>query len=145
VTTELRVVPPSYRKVAVSVGVAVKEGYSTVAVRRWVELVVRQYLAPLPPYGPDGHGWQLGHRVRGPELEAAVLQVEGIDFVEALEVADVSGAQPVPGTVVLEGWDVVELTELNVVAGSDIPTPGSGGVTPPPSNPVPIPVPKDEC
>src|SRR5207249_3167497 len=44
VTTELYVIPPTYRRVAVSVGIKVKPGYGVGAVRRWVELVIRQYL-----------------------------------------------------------------------------------------------------
>jgi predicted phage baseplate assembly protein len=78
VTTELYVIPPTYKEIAVAVGVQAKPGYGIEAVRRWVELVIRQYLAPLPPYGPDGSGWPLGRAVYGPELEAAALQVEGV-------------------------------------------------------------------
>jgi predicted phage baseplate assembly protein len=144
VTTELFVVPPTYRKVGVSVGVAVKKGFSPIGVRSWVELVLHQYLAPLPPFGPDGRGWTLGHRVHGPELEAAVLQVDGVDFIEELKVADLSGP-PVQGSVELEGWEVPELAELTVVVGTP-PDPGTGGVGPPPgAPPVPVPVEKDEC
>ncbi|WP_086853952.1 putative baseplate assembly protein, partial [Amycolatopsis kentuckyensis] len=94
VTTELYVVPPVYREVAVSVGIVVKTGYSAIGVRRWAELVVRQYLSPLPPFGPEGAGWPLGRRVHGPELEAAVLQVEGVEYVEGVRVAALSGPQP---------------------------------------------------
>ena len=145
VTTELYVVPPAYHPVAVSVGLAVKTGYSAIGVRRWVEMILRQYLAPLPPFGPDGTGWPLGHRVHGPELEAAVLQVEGVDFVEDLKVADLAGQAPVVGTVLLAGWEVPELREITVVTGSP-PDPGSGPLVPPPGPaPVPVPVPKDEC
>jgi hypothetical protein len=145
VTTELYVVPPVYHRVAVSVGLAVKTGYSAIGVRRWVEMILRQYLAPLPPFGPDGAGWPLGHRVHGPELEAAVLQVEGVDFVEDLKVADLAGQTPVIGTVQLAGWEVPELREITVVAGSP-PDPGGGPLTPPPGPaPVPVPVPKDQC
>src|SRR5262249_52419216 len=53
VTTELYVIPPTYVKIGVSVAVHVKPGYGPDAVRSWVELIIRQYLAPLPPYGPD--------------------------------------------------------------------------------------------
>lgn len=148
VTTELYVVPPSYHKVAVSVGIAVRAGYSALAVRRWVELVLRQYLSPLPPFGPDGSGWPLGHRVHGPELEAAALQVDGVDFVEAVSVADLETTPPAAGTVELAAWEVPELGELTVVEGTP-PAPGTGGVRPPRSPddpvPVPVPVPKDEC
>ncbi|MGY1679360.1 putative baseplate assembly protein [Geodermatophilus sp. SYSU D01176] len=150
VTTELYVVPPTYHPVAVSVGLAVKRGSSEIGVRRWVELVLRQYLSPLPPYGPEGRGWPLGRRVHGPELEAAVLQVEGVEFVEDLLVADLAGDAPVPGTVALAGWEVPELRSVTVVVGPP-PAAGSGppGPLPPPSPqapaPVPVPVPRDEC
>lgn len=128
VTTELYVIPPTYRRIAVSVGVVVKEGYGIEAVRRWVELVLRQYLAPLPPYGPEGGGWPLGRRVHGPELEAAALQVEGVEYLEGLELAleGADGWEPLtPPTVELEPWEVPELAAITVVNGPPLP-PGTG-------------------
>ncbi|WP_214408044.1 putative baseplate assembly protein [Pseudonocardia lacus] len=147
VTTELFVVPATYHPVAVSVGIAVKPGYSTIGVRRWVELVLRQYLSPLPPFGPEGQGWPLGRRVHGPELEAAVLQVEGVEFVEALEVADMATGTPAPGPVLLAAWEVPELVEVTVVLGTP-PAAGTGTPQPVPPTapaPVPVPVPRSEC
>jgi hypothetical protein len=148
VTTELYVEPPTYRRVAVAVGLRVKPGYGIEAVRRWVELVLRQYLAPLPPYGPDGRGWPLGRRVHGPELEAAALQVEGVEYLEGLQVAEEApgGGRWVPtDTVVLERWEVPELAEITAVEGPPL-EPGVP-LSPPstPDVPVPIPVPKETC
>ncbi|WP_148716392.1 putative baseplate assembly protein [Chitinolyticbacter meiyuanensis] len=146
VTTELYVIPPTYRQVAVSVALKVKPGYGIEAVRRWVELVLRQYLAPLPPYGPEGQGWPLGRRVHGPELEAAALQVEGVEYLEALEVAGWDGDGWVPGTVVLQRYEVVELTAITVVDGLPLPPPGEGVVPVPPEGlPLPLPVIREEC
>jgi predicted phage baseplate assembly protein len=149
VTTELYVIPPTYRKVAVAVGLQTKPGYGVDAVRRWVELVIRQYLAPLPPYGPDGGGWPLGRRVHGPELEAAALQVEGVEYLEGLTVAGTpdGGATWVtssPRPIELEPYEVVELAEITVVQGAPLPA----GQAPAPATsdvPVPVPVPRDEC
>jgi hypothetical protein len=148
VTTELYVVPPTYRKVAVAVGFAVKPGHGVEAVRRWVELVLRQYLAPLPPFGPDGGGWPLGRRVHGPELEAAALQVEGVEFLEGLQVAgldEASGVWTPVETVFLEPWEVPELAEITIVEGDPLP-PGEP-LAPPelPGLPVPIPTIKETC
>ena len=156
VTTELYVVPPTYRKVAVSVGLRVKPGFGVEAVRAWVELVIRQYLAPLPPYGPAGGGWPLGRRVFGPELEAAALQVEGVEYLEGLQVAE-PATQPdgtvawVERTVLLEPYEVVELVEITVVEGPPHPV-GEALAPPPPEGEdgepltaVPIPTLKDEC
>lgn len=152
VTTELYVIPPTYHKVAVAVGVHTKPGYGVDAVRRWVELVIRQYLAPLPPYGPDGDGWPLGRRVHGPELEAAALQVEGVEFLEGLSVlgsADGGATWTETGPVELKPYEVVELAEITVVEGpplepgQTIVPPSTTGESPP--VPVPVPVPREEC
>jgi predicted phage baseplate assembly protein len=157
VTTELYVVPPTYRRVAVSVGVKPKPGYGVEAVRAWVELVLRQYLAPLPPYGPAGEGWPLGRRVFGPELEAAVLQVEGVEYVEGLRIAepvvqaDGDEVWAERSVVELAPYEVVELAEITVVSGPPL-APGQTLEPPPPTDetgspqlPVPIPTLREEC
>lgn len=100
ITTELYVLPPKYVPIAIAVGVKVKNGFGIDAVRHWVELALRQYLAPLPPYGPNGKGWPLGRRIHSAELEAAAHQVEGVEYLEGLE---------------LIGWDEVGNEIANIV------------------------------
>src|SRR5262249_49618977 len=116
VTSELYVIPPTYRKIAVSVGVHVRRGYQVDAVRRWVELILRQYLAPLPEYGPDGAGWPLGQAVRRAELEAVAVQVDGVEFLEdELKLArlDASGGWVTEQQrVELLSWEVPELAAI---------------------------------
>lgn len=146
VTTELYVIPPTYHKVAISVGVQVKPGFGVEAVRQWVELVLRQYLAPLPPFGPSGQGWPLGRRVHGPELEAAALQVEGVEFLEGLNVAGFNEQTQTwhPGSVDLAIHEIPELAEITVVEGTPLPA-GQAIVPPPGKTPVPIPIIRQEC
>ena len=147
VTTELYVLPPTYRKVAVAVGLEAKPGYGIEAVRHWVELVIRQYLAPVPPYGPEGQGWPLGRRVHGPELEAAALQVEGVKFLNDLKVAGWNGTSWIGGSVILEKYEVPELVEIAVVQGplGELQAGQSVTPTPVPVNVKPIPVIREEC
>ena len=115
-------------------------------MRRWVELVLRQYLAPLPPFGPAGQGWPMGRRVHGPELEAAALQVEGVEFLHGLAVAAWDGSAWVEGSVDLEPWEVPELADITVADGLPLPGPGAGlQAPPPPGLPLPFPVLRDEC
>lgn len=148
-TTELYVLPPEYRKVSVAVGVAVTDGHQVDAVRRWVELIIRQFLAPVPPYGPNGGGWPLGRVVRGAELEAVAVQVEGVEFLEGLALAEESGDREHPwrtvAQVVLRPWEVVELEDITVVAGPPL-EPGAGYRPPPgPGDVVQVPLPREVC
>jgi hypothetical protein len=150
VTTELYVIPPTYRRVAVAVGLRAKPGYGIEALRRWVELVLRQYLAPLPQYGPEGKGWPLGRRVHAPELEAAALQVEGVEYLEGLELAgwDDATARWIPAggrPIQLEPWEVPQLDAITVVEGPPL-QPGEALEPPaPPATPVPVPTLREEC
>lgn len=160
VTTELHVIPPTYRRVVVSVGVEVQDGFGIESVRRWVELVLRQFLAPLPPYGPAGRGWPLGRRVFAPELEAAALQVEGVEFLVPTSIPG-SGCQvglrlaeetspgvwsePPSRSIRLERWEVVELAGITVVDGGALP-PGQQLDPPTPGGPaIPVRSPVEVC
>ena len=145
VTTELYVRPPRYRKIALAVGVAVEEGSGIDAVRRWVELVLRQFLAPLPPYGPAGNGWPLGRRVLAAELEATVLQVEGVDFLHMLKLKDL-GESDNTREITLDEDEVVELAAISVEQGEPTVEPGEGLSPPGETKPsVPIPIIREEC
>jgi hypothetical protein len=147
VTTELYVLPPKYRKIAVAVGLQVKPGYGVDAVRHWVELVLRQYVAPLPPYGPEGRGWPLGREVHGPELEAAALQVEGVEYLIDLQVVGLdANGELNDNTVNLAKDEVVELTGITVEAGPITVDAGKALEPKAPKKPaVPVPVLKEEC
>ena len=81
VTTELYVTPPQYVRLSCSVAVEPDAGTGEETLRRHVELALRQHLAPLPPYGPDGAGWPFGRDVRDRDCEAAVLRVQGVRLV----------------------------------------------------------------
>ena len=147
VTTELYVLPPTYRPIAVAVGVEVKAGYGIDAVRHWVELLIRQFLAPLPPYGPEGDGWPLGKVVHAPELAAAALQVEGVKFLHGLQVVgwDEAGGR-IDQRVELEKYEVPEVIGISVEEGPVTLDPGEAIQPQPPEKPpVPVPVPREVC
>jgi hypothetical protein len=99
--TELCLIPPEYVRVCVSVAIELEDCYGIQTVARWVELAVRQLLAPLPPYGPAGAGWPFGRAVRGREIAAAIERVEGVRAVHDVAVkragADKSKGAAGPG------------------------------------------------
>ncbi len=147
VTTEVYVIPPTYRSIAVAVGLKVKSGFSVDAVRVWVETVLRQYLAPLPPFGPEGRGWPLGRPMHAPELEAAVLQVEGVEYIEGLDVAVFNEATSSwdQGRVELALDELPWLLEITVVEGEPL-APGEGISAPNVDGTiVPVPILLEEC
>lgn len=142
VTTELYVIPPTYKKISLSAGVQVRAGYQVDAVRRWVEKILRQYLAPVPPYGPDGGGWTLGRAVRRAELEAVAAQVDGVEYVQGLKLAE-EGATAPTELVTLQRWEVPEVLDVTVVPGPPL-APGVQ-VEPQPPSTTPVPLPPDVC
>jgi len=152
VTTELYVIAPTYRRIAIAVSVKVREGYGLNAVRDWLDVLLRQYLAPLPPYGPDGHGWPLGRRVFARELEGVAMQVEGIEYIEALRLdvatrnADASETWAPIEVLTLNEWEVPEIAAITVVDDATaLPAPGTGLSPPLTRPPVPVPVLKEKC
>jgi predicted phage baseplate assembly protein len=141
VTTELYVIPPEYVKIAISVGVQVREGYQADAVRRWVEKILRQYLAPLPTGGPDGCGWPLGRAVRRAELEAVAVQVEGVEYLQDLLLGSVTAGGIVESSLIqLERWQVPAITGVTVSVGDPLKFGEKETPKPPPKVPVPLPV-----
>jgi predicted phage baseplate assembly protein len=144
VTTELYVIPPEYVQITVSVGVQVREGYQVDAVRRWVEQLVRQFLSPLPPLGPDGEGWPSERAVRRAELAAVVVQVDGVEFVEDLLVGLVTPTGVTPtGRIDLERWQFPEVVEVETSVGQPLPLGQQSTPTSPEK--VPVPLPPDVC
>ena len=147
VTTELYVIPPTYHQIAIALAVKVSDGYGLDAVRDWVELLLRQYLAPLPPYGPDGAGWPLGRLVFGRELEGVAMQVEGVDYVVSLRLCGLdNGSWVEEDSVTLQQWEVVEVTAVTIVDDQTAVPDPTVGITPPATGTaVPIPVLRDDC
>ncbi|HEX3481125.1 MAG TPA: putative baseplate assembly protein [Kofleriaceae bacterium] len=145
ITTELFVIGPRYVKLAVSVGVKPKPGTRMEQLNQWVCLALHQYLAPLAPFGPDGQGWPLGGKVNRAAIEAAVLQVSGVAWVEELQLFRVFNDGTMTGAVEsidLRLIDLPALTQIAVGAGTAPPLsagPATDKVL------VPVPVPRTAC
>lgn len=144
-TTELYVIPPTYRSIVVAAGVQVRTGFQVDAVRRWVELILRQFLAPVPPFGPDSTGWPLGRAVRRAELEAVAVQVDGVEYLEGLTLGTVAddGTITPQELITLKRWEVPRLVTITAVQGKPLDL----GVryAPPVTGSVLLPLPPEVC
>lgn len=132
VTTELYLLAPTYVGVWVSAAFEVEPGYGFVTVRGWVELAIRQFFAPLPPYGPSGAGWPFGRAVRLNDVAAAVLRVEGVRLLHEVKLygEDRATGQPTRLTtdasgavtrVALDKWELPGVRGVTLVAGEEAP------------------------
>jgi predicted phage baseplate assembly protein len=144
ITTELYVIGPRYQPVAVSVGIQAKPGYAIEQLTKWICLALYQYFAPLPPFGPDAQGWPLGGRINRGAVEAVVLQVEGVAWVEEVALYRVINDQfGAPVEQINLGIDMLpELVQIDVDlnrAPPPQPLPPTGKVA------VPVPAPRTSC
>ncbi len=171
VTTELYITPPTYVRLSVAVSVEGEADVGQDTLRVQVELALRQLLAPLPPYGPDGRGWPFGRHVSERDLAAAVLRVQGVRLVHwvLINARKVETLPPVaipsevgrlPLTAVqqvpLADWQLPSLRQVQVVV---TPSGGDPDATPPPLLPfededttadgapigIPVPVIREVC
>jgi hypothetical protein len=154
VTTELYVTPPQYVRLSCSVAVEPDAGAGEETLRRHVELALRQHLAPLPPYGPDGKGWPFGRDVRDRDIEAATLRVQGVRLVNEVlvvgeEISRSGLRSAVEETVTLLPWQLPVLLEVKVSIGADATAeplpPLDTEANPTPVTSMPVPVGKEEC
>lgn len=148
VTTELYVTPPEYVPIDFSIAVEAEPGTGEETLRRWVELALRQYFAPLPPYGPNGAGWPFGRAVRDRDADAAALHVQGVRLVNEILVqgTEIDGAgveTEVSGTVNIEKWQLPFIRNVAVAIGPTAPP--IAPEPPPPADGFPVPVKQEKC
>ncbi|HBP19846.1 MAG TPA: hypothetical protein DEA08_18895 [Planctomycetes bacterium] len=87
-TTKLRVIKPRYVEVSANVAVVLKQGGpGTDRIKARLEDAIRKALHPLFG-GPDGKGWPFGRAVHKSDLYRVVEGMEGVDYVEDLDLYD---------------------------------------------------------
>ena len=79
-TTEVHVVPPTYRKVRIQAEVIVRADGDLAEVKRGVEAALSTYLHPLTG-GDDGTGWPFGVDIFFSKIYRTILAVPGVDRV----------------------------------------------------------------
>lgn len=88
VTTRLRVVKPRFVEISVKVAVVLKPtGAAVDRVKKTLEESVRRALHPVMG-GPTGAGWPFGRALHKSDLYRVVESVEGVDFVDDLDIYD---------------------------------------------------------
>lgn len=89
-TTRLHVVGPCYLWVSLRIKMAPKVEASFNQVSEDATGELEQYFSPLPGKGPKGEGWPFGRSLHVSEIYDVVDRVEGVDYVEEVQVLHMS-------------------------------------------------------
>jgi hypothetical protein len=165
VTTEVFLRGANYRPIWVSVGINVVAGNSIAEVNAAVKAALLRFLSPLPPAGkealdsqatflsapqPDENqkGWPLRKAVVDRELMAVVSRVPGVLSVNAVVLAEQTGAGQT--SISMTGLDLPRVMDLSVVSGEPVSIDelrGQPAAGPEPTAPrtTPVPVIPAEC
>lgn len=95
ITTELYVMPPSYRRVTVSASVTAHDSADTAALKRDIEEALRVYFHPLEG-GEDGKGWPFGEDIYFSRVFGKV-SIDGVRSIDSLVIA-IDGIETAPCT-----------------------------------------------
>jgi hypothetical protein len=149
VGTELYVLSPKYRPIAVSVSVTVVDPTAETTTLQEIERALKRFLWPLVEGGPDAQGWPLGRAVDAAELATQVARVAGVQAVRGLVFfsREPTGWQQVSsGRLDLARWELPELAAVQ--AQTTLPPPPPRMTQEPdgdaPSG-VPVPVVPERC
>lgn len=80
-TTEVYVVPPVYRKVAIEAQIIARPQSDLAEVKQAVENALTTFFHPLRG-GDDGLGWEFGRTIFYSEVYRIILQVSGVDRID---------------------------------------------------------------
>ncbi|MFQ5812411.1 MAG: putative baseplate assembly protein [Anaerolineae bacterium] len=80
-TSEVHVVPPTYRKVRIEAAIVARPEADLAEVKRGIDERLIQYFHPLKG-GENGTGWEFGRHIFYSEVYREVLQVPGVDRVQ---------------------------------------------------------------
>lgn len=149
--TELYVLSPAWRPLAVTVCLGVREPERERETLQDVERAVLEYLWALAPGGPRGEGWPLGYDVDPSELAAVVARVPNVLKIGslALFVPDEGGgwSRVAPGTALsIDAYTLPELRGVLAIGSPDAdPVPPGGSSTTNGKKAVPAPIIPDRC
>jgi hypothetical protein len=87
VTVKVNVERPQYREISVAIDVVRSPQGSGERLRRDIELALRKFLHPIHG-GRDASGWGFGRNILKVDLYHVAEEVDGVDFVDRLQIYD---------------------------------------------------------
>jgi hypothetical protein len=126
-STELYVTGCEYVALGLSVGVAIRDGFTRDKVLFDVREALKRLLWPLAPGGLEEKGWPLGRPVRERELEVDISRVPGVLEVSGINLFARNGDDWNPltrttadgtQTLALSPWQLPELLSVVVIDGA---------------------------
>jgi uncharacterized phage protein gp47/JayE len=113
ITTKLNVTKPRFIEISVSVDVVMKPlGPKGEGLKREMENAIRKYVNPLVG-GVDGKGWPFGRTLHKSDLLKVIEAVNGVDFVETLQLYNEDRKATVE-KVELKEDELIHIVDVNI-------------------------------
>jgi uncharacterized phage protein gp47/JayE len=113
VTTKLHIAKPRYIEISVNVEVVLKPiGARVDWLKQEMETNLRRFLHPSTG-GPDGLGWPFGRDIHKSDLYHIVESLEGVDYIEDLEIYD-EDRKIACDKIELQPDELVHLVNVNI-------------------------------
>ena len=145
ITTEIYVRGPEFVRLWVTAGITTMPGHLQAQVQRDVQRALRRYLSPLVG-SPMGTGWQLNMSVHKADLEAVVVRVEGVRYVNTLRMGTrQSGVVQPTDEITIEAIQLPWLMDVAVNEGEAPDLDAFNGRSAEVEPSIPVPVQVKEC
>lgn len=145
ITTEIHVRGPEFVRLWVAAGITTMPGHLQAQVQREVQQALRRYLSPLVG-SPMETGWQFNMSVRKADLEAVVVRVEGVRYVNGLQMGRrQSGVVQPTDEITIEHIQLPWLSGIAVNEGEAADMDAFNGQSADVERSIPVPVQEKEC
>lgn len=113
-TTELFVIAPTYELVSAQANVIARNTADLAQVKSDIEAALLKYFHPLRG-GDDGQGWPFGGTIFFSRVYQQILQVDGVDRIERVEITVDGVTYPVCQDIPIPAGSLIYSTENDVV------------------------------
>jgi len=114
VGTRLRIEPPAYKNISITVKIVFKKGLNELQLlKERIELSIYRYLHPITG-GQKGKGWDFGMMLTKNEVFNVIEKIDGIYYIEDINIINDDSTVEVE-KLVLEEDELIFINKINII------------------------------